>query len=170
MNPRKSASPQLTTTSHKSRVHQTNASQSEGEVKLAKLDKDVINLYGEHSSGSKRKPFDGSGGVNRIIRSSELGEVQSTSYGIALNALNNAKYDKSDGEAEGDPDLNFSKDVSRDFKKSTGKKKNRSSTKTKITNESKEKNVVELQVSAKQPKAKNNIRIESLGKFYFFFY
>ncbi len=120
-----------------------NGIQSEGEVKLTNLDKDVIDLYGGSFS---RKT---NGGVNKIFRSSELGEVKSTSYGnlpASISVYN--KNDKSEGET----------DIDKKTIKSISKIKNKYK-----KNESK---LVELIVSSNQPKVKNRIKIESIRKLF----
>ncbi len=96
------------------------------------------------------------GGVNKIIRSGELGEVQSSSFKLNLPASASVSY-KNDSEGE----------VDKIDKLSSNGKTKKSSDKHKIINKSKknESKLIELTVSSKQPKTKNNIKIESIRKF-----
>ena len=144
LNPRK---PESSALKSKISLSSYNGTQSEGEVKLNSLSKDVVDLYTDGLSNKVN------GGVNKIIRSGELGEVQSTSFGFNLpvSSLAVNKNDKSEGEAD------------QVHKLSTHEIRQKSPS-SKKQSKRKESKIVELTVSAKQPKVKNKIKIESIRK------
>jgi hypothetical protein len=122
--------------------------QSEGELGLANLNPETINLFAD----SKKKSV----GVNRITKGSETGE-------IVINFDRKQKHlssEKSEGELES-PSAILIKKQEETIKKATkpAKKSNFSSKKKT------DKAIVDLNLSP-QKASKNNIKIESISKYF----